>query len=55
MREVRADIVVANDISRIRGSYHEAILASRSGEVIRFKGTKEGLAVEILNLVEKVY
>ena len=50
--KVNAALVVANDISRISGDYHEALIVDRMGNVHEFKGTKERLAIKILDVLE---
>lgn len=53
MIKVNADIIVANDIKKIQGEYHEAILLTKDDEIIEYKGNKLGLADKILDLIEE--
>jgi len=53
MQRHNADIVVANDLERVSEDYHEAIIISKTGLTTEYKGTKEGLAKEIFDTIEK--
>ena len=50
--KVKADIVVANDLSKIVGDFQEASVIDRDGKVIEFKGSKRELAEMIFDIVE---
>jgi len=52
LRRVKALLVVANDLSEIRGERHKAYIVGEDG-VIEFDGTKRELAEEIFDLLEK--
>ncbi|RLF25344.1 MAG: bifunctional phosphopantothenoylcysteine decarboxylase/phosphopantothenate--cysteine ligase CoaBC [Thermoprotei archaeon] len=54
LSEVEAALVVANDIAKVRGDYHEAILIDRRGRIIEFKGLKKELASRILDILEEL-
>lgn len=55
MKRVKANIVVANDLNKISGDVHEAYIISEDRKVREFKGTKERLAIEIFDTIEKTY
>ena len=51
---VRAGIAAANDASRIRGEYREALILDERG-VEEFRGTKRELAAKIFGAIEEVF
>ena len=51
-RKINASVVVANDLSEIKGEYHKAYLINREGDVKSFEGTKKELAKGIFDLLE---
>ena len=53
LERVKAAIIVANDLSEIRGECHKAYLIDQRGRVRDFDGKKAELAGEILNLLEE--
>ena len=53
LKKVNAALVVANDLSEIRGKSHKAYIINRNKEVKCFDGSKGELAQEILNLIEE--
>lgn len=53
LTKIRASLVVANDLSEIRGEYHKAYLINSRGDVRDFEGTKKELASEIFDLLEE--
>ncbi len=52
---VKADIVVANDLSKIRGDVQEALIIDRDGRVNELKVSKRKLAEEIFNVIERYF
>lgn len=53
MERVNAVLVVANDLSEIKGEVHKAYLIGKEGGIKRFEGVKKELAQEILKIIEK--
>ncbi len=53
LKRINASLVVANDLSRIRGDRHEAYLIDGRGTVIEFDGTKMELAQRIFDVLER--
>lgn len=54
-KEVKADIVVANDLSKIIGETHEALIIDRDGRISEFRTSKRELAGRILDAVERYF
>ncbi|RLF20027.1 MAG: bifunctional phosphopantothenoylcysteine decarboxylase/phosphopantothenate--cysteine ligase CoaBC [Thermoprotei archaeon] len=54
MDDVNAMVVIANDITKIRGNYHEAIIIDNRGGVHEFKGTKAELSMTIFDILERL-
>lgn len=52
LMKIKAFLVVANDLSEIRGEYHKAYLIDRGGDIRDFEGAKKELAKEIFDLLE---
>ena len=48
-----AVLVVANDLYKIKGEHHEAVLVGRGGVVRSFDGTKAELAREVFDMLEE--
>jgi len=53
LRELDADLMVANDLTAIRGEQHKAYIINKEKEVKVVDGTKAVLAEEIFNAIEK--
>lgn len=53
LMKIKASLVVANDLSEIKGDRHKAYLINQKGDVKDFDGTKMELAREIFNLIEE--
>ena len=53
LEKVGATIIVANDLSEIKGEHHKAYLIDREGRIQRFDGEKAELAGKILDMLEE--
>ncbi len=51
LRDSRADLVVANDLSRISGEQHPALIVGRSGNVLAEPRTRSDIARELCRLL----
>ena len=51
LRTYDLDIVVANDIDRVSGSRHEAVVLDADGTVVARTETKESLASVLVGLI----
>ncbi|MEM2935614.1 MAG: bifunctional phosphopantothenoylcysteine decarboxylase/phosphopantothenate--cysteine ligase CoaBC [Candidatus Bathyarchaeia archaeon] len=52
LKELKADLMVANDLTAIRGERHKAYIINKEKEVKLVDGTKAILAEEIFNAIE---
>ncbi len=55
LKELNAGLMVANDLTAIRGERHKAYLINKEKEVKLVDGTKAVLAEEIFNAIEKKF
>jgi len=55
LKELNADLMVANDLTAIRGERHKAYIINKEKEVKVVDGTKAVLAEEIFNAIEKKF
>ena len=53
-RTSRANVVVANDLSRIEGGRHPALIVGRGGEVLARCGTKAEIGRELCSILARV-
>ena len=53
LRKNRADLVVANDLTRIRDEVHPALIIDPEGEVLARPGTKGEIARSVCDVIER--